>query len=73
MTLASNTYFYYLCLSIEGGNSLQTIVVSSVPIYNAVGAKIFHPLIIRISNLNYRERLVIEIGQLVYSTMRQNN
>ena len=32
MTLASNTYFYYLCLSIEGDNSLQTIVASSVPI-----------------------------------------
>ena len=34
MTLASTctTYFYYLCFLIEGGNSLQTIVASSMTI-----------------------------------------
>ena len=34
MTLASTctTFFYYLCLLIEGGNSLQPIVASSMTI-----------------------------------------
>ena len=50
MTLATTctTYFYYQCLFIEGGNSLQTIVASimTIMLWEKNIIFIFHRLII---------------------------
>ena len=56
MTLASITYFYYLCLLIEGGNSLHLLTIVASCAYNAVGAKIFDGLNIRMRNVTFIEK-----------------